>query len=172
MPANNCIARFGKVSCDQFLEDCRNAGLWVDGHEETFKQCWRDIRMPVRATSGSAGYDFFMPFEFLDLYSDRSAVIPTGIRCVMDPGWCLMLMPRSSCGFKYGMRLANTVGLIDGDYAHADNEGHIMVKLSADHYAGFRKGDRFVQGIFLPYGLTIDDEADKERDGGLGSTGK
>lgn len=84
----------------------------------------------------------------------------------------LALFPRSGLGFKHGMRLKNTVGIIDSDYYNADNEGHIMAKIDVDYGFIGEEGDRFMQGVFLPYGVTTDDNANGERTGGFGSTGK
>ena len=130
-----------------------------------------EIALPKRATTGSAGYDFVSPLE-VTVEPGETALIPTGIRAEMDPGWVLLLFPRSSLGFKYSLRLANTVGVIDSDYAFAKNEGHIMVKLrnplSVPVTIG--RGDRFCQGIFLPYGTAEEDEVTAGRVGGFGST--
>ena len=107
--------------------------------------------------------------------ADGSALIPTGIRAEMEPGWVLMLFPRSSLGFKHAMRLSNTVGIIDSDYAFAKNEGHIMVKLRnpLEEPVTIGRGERFCQGVFLPYGTAEEDESGfGERSGGFGSTGK
>ena len=92
----------------------------------------------------------------------------------MQPGWVLMLFPRSGLGFKHQVRLANTVGVIDADYFHADNEGHILVMLvnGGDHKVTLHPGERFCQGIFLPYGLAEEEEVTGERSGGFGSTGR
>ena len=100
--------------------------------------------------------------------------IPTGIRCEMKPGWVLMVFPRSGLGFKHQVRLANTVGVIDSDYFHAANEGHIMVRIvnGGDHALSIAKGERFCQGVFLPHGLAEEDEVLADRKGGFGSTGK
>ena len=85
-----------------------------------------------------------------------------------------MIYPRSSIGFKYQVGLANTTGIIDSDYYNGDNEGHIMVKLvnHGDKVFSVNEGEKIVQGIFLQYGITVDDDANGERKGGLGSTGK
>ena len=69
-----------------------------------------EIPMPRRATAGSAGYDFVAPAETV-IPAGGSALIPTGIRAEMEPGWVLTLFPRSSLGFKYGVRLSNTAGI-------------------------------------------------------------
>ena len=126
-----------------------------------------------RATAGSAGYDFTAPAETV-IPAGGSALIPTGIRAEMETGWVLMLFPRSSLGFKYGIRLSNTAGIIDSDYAFAKNEGHIMVKLRNPSGAPvvIGKGERFCQGVFLPYGTAEEDGEFAEREGGFGSTGR
>ena len=104
----------------------------------------------------------------------RQRRIPTGIRAEMENGWVLMLFPRSSLGFKHGIRLCNTAGIIDSDYAFAKNEGHIMVKLRnpSDSPVVIGRGERFCQGIFLPFGTAEEDGDFSLRQGGFGSTGK
>ena len=103
-------------------------------------------------------------------------LIPTGIRAQIDEGWVLMLFPRSGLGFKYRLQLNNTVGVIDSDYYNANNEGHIHLKLINDSRDGrtlvVRAGDAVAQGIFLPFGVTTDDQAGGAREGGFGSTDK
>lgn len=90
----------------------------------------------------------------------------------MEPGWLLALLPRSGLGFKNGFRLANTVGVIDSDYSNADNEGHIMAKALASKPLALHKGDRFLQGILIPYGLAGEEVMNfAARTGGFGSTG-
>lgn len=151
----NRIAKFYKVSKAQFSRE---------GYE--------DIKLPRRATAGSAGYDFYAPYDFT-LESGEEIIIDTGIRARIDDGWVLVILPRSGSGFQYGVRLANTAGVIDSDYFNADNEGHIKIKLvGGSKTYEVKKGDAFAQGIFLPYGITEDDEATEERHGGFGSTGK
>ena len=102
--------------------------------------------------------------------------IPTGIRAEMAESFVLMLFPRSGLGFKYRLQLNNTVGVIDSDYVYSDNEGHIFVKLTNDSNEGktveLTEGTGFAQGIFLPYGITVDDAAEGKRNGGFGSTTK
>lgn len=155
------IAEFEKVSRERFLAD--TADLSAD---------YSDLRLPVRATAGSAGYDFFLPFS-LFLASGKTAVIPTGIRVRIEQGWFLLIAPRSGLGFKYRLRLDNTVGIIDSDYYYSPCEGHIFVKLTneSEKELSLDKGAAFCQGIFLPYGIAAGDSADSIRQGGLGSTG-
>jgi dUTP pyrophosphatase len=131
------------------------------------------IPLPTRATAGSAGYDFICPAD-ITLQPGEAVTIPTGIRCEMQPGWVLMIFPRSGLGFKHQVRLANTVGVIDSDYFHAANEGHIMVRIvnGGDHAVSIAKGERFCQGVFLPHGLAEEEDVLADREGGFGSTGK
>ena len=166
------IAQFKKVSFEQFLIDYNNTFDYGQSSKELL-DIWESIILPERATKGSAGYDFVTPIEF-SLKAGETIKIPTGIRCEINDGWALNIYPRSGLGFKYRLQLDNTVGIIDSDYYHSDNEGHIFVKITNDSNSGkilfLNRGDRFIQGIFVPYGITIDDKAEGTRNGGLGST--
>lgn len=130
-----------------------------------------DVALPQRATTGSAGYDFFAPDD-IDLMPGEETIVQTGIRCAILDRWVLKIYPRSGLGFKYRAGIANTVGIIDSDYYHSDNEGHIMVKLvnNGSKEIHIAKGEGFCQGIFSEYGLTIDDCVASKRNGGFGST--
>lgn len=154
------IAQFFKVSLDEY-EKSANA------------KSYDAIILPRRATSGSAGYDFFAPEEF-SLLPGETIKIPTGIRVKIDEGWVLKIYPRSSLGFKYRLTLNNTVGIIDSDYYFAENEGHIFIKMTncGDKALTVEKGKAFAQGIFIEYGITVDDCATSVRTGGFGSTDK
>ena len=131
------------------------------------------IKLPARATRGSAGYDFFSPFAF-SLKPGQTIKVPTGIRAQMEEEFVLKLYPRSGLGFKYRLQLNNTVGIIDSDYFYSDNEGHIMAKITndsrEDKTVEITEGMGFMQGIFLEYGITVDDDASEIRNGGFGST--
>lgn len=166
------IAKFEKVSWTQFQKD------YVDtfGEDTTIdmddvKNIYDDINLPVRATSGSAGYDFKSPINF-KLKPGSTIKIPTGIRVKIDDGWVLKCYPRSGLGFKYKMRMANVVPIIDSDYYYSDNEGHIFLKLSneGEKDISINSGDKIIQGVFVPYGITYDDCVNKTRNGGFGST--
>lgn len=167
------IARFHKVSEERFTAD------WMDTFPETTaeeaKEIYAAIRLPIRATAGSAGYDFFAPAEFT-LHPGETIKIPTGIRVEIDQEWVLKLYPRSGLGFKYRLQLNNTVGIIDSDYFYSDNEGHIFAKLTNDSNEEktltIPADTGFMQGIFVEYGITVDDEVTEVRNGGFGSTTK
>lgn len=164
-------ATFEKVSYIEFERAIKDTFLDIFPDDE-IHDMYDNIKLPTRATKGSAGYDFYSPITFVLDDEHNLIQIPLGIRAKIDRGWFLMMMPRSSIGFKYGARMANTVGIIDSDYYYAQNEGHINLKLcNAYKKMKINAGDRIVQGIFLPFGLTYDDATSVERTGGLGSTG-
>lgn len=153
------MARFEKVSKEQWSQVVPGAA----GYD--------NIMLPKRATSGSAGYDFYSTMTFR-LQPNEELIIPTGIRCNIDDGWTMLVFPRSGLGFKYRLGMANTIPVIDSDYYHSDNEGHIMIKLvnNGDKIVTIEEGQAFVQGVFVPYGVTFDDDTTAVRNGGMGST--
>lgn len=187
----NQIATFKKVSLHQFIKDFKalnpNAlNLTLDEITELY--C--NIKMPSRATSGSVGYDFYLPYD-ISLNIGEVITIPTGIRCQMVEGYSLDIYPKSGLGFKNFTTIANTVGIIDADYYDSQNEGHIIVKLinkgfdvSGDVYQREvsiygslerRKGQSFVQGIFHECFAATNDNENTEmtvRNGGFDSTNK
>lgn len=172
----NKIAKFEKVSEAQFYADwCKQFEIQQDAAKDEIKKIYDTIKIPVRATKGSAGYDFFSPAELV-VAPGKTVVIPTGIRVRMEQGWVLTCYPRSGLGFKFGLQLNNTVGIIDSDYYDSDNEGHIFAKLVnrsvENKTVVIHAGDGFMQGVFLPFGVTVDDETENVRNGGFGSTTK
>ena len=166
------MATFEKVSYEQWKKDVSE----YFENEDDIKEAYDNIKLPKRATIGSAGYDFYNPLYEIVLGSGETIKIPTGIRCKMDCDWVLSVYPRSGLGFKYRIQLDNTVGIIDSDYYNSDNEGHIFIKITNDSKQPkncvISSGSAFAQGIFTMYGLTIDDDADGIRNGGFGSTSK
>lgn len=169
----NRIAEFQKVSFEQFKDGY--LGSFKDKTEEDAKRVYENIKLPKRATSGSAGYDFYLTTD-ITLKPGETVKIPTGIRSKMEDGWVLMLFPRSGLGFKFRLQLNNTVGVIDSDYYGSDNEGHIFARITNDSneekVLSLKEGDAFIQGVFFPYGVTMDDHEDGIRNGGFGSTSK
>ena len=166
----NRIAKFEKVSYKQFSKDFTE----IFGIPENFvKEIYNNIKLPKRATSGSAGYDIFM-YSDISLEPGETVKIPTGIRARIDNGWVLSVFPRSGLGFKFRLQLDNTVGIIDADYYNSDNEGHIFLKMTnnGNKIVTVESGKGIAQGIFLPFGITVDDETNSVRNGGFGSTDK
>lgn len=166
------VGKFFKVSFEQFAKDCQANLSFLPNN---LKDIYDKISLPRRATTQSAGYDFFSPFD-ITLPPKTEMVVPTGIRAKMIDGTFLAVFPRSGLGFKFKMQLCNTVGIIDADYFNAENEGHILLKIFNDTNKNqtivIEQGKGFAQGILLPFGITEDDEANETRIGGFGSTTK
>lgn len=171
------VAKFEKVSFENFknsmsglFNNVTDVSIDVD---VVIDRMYDLLKLPKRATKFSAGYDFYAPVGF-ELDPGETIKIPTGIRCGMNTSWVLMLYPRSGLGFKYKVRLNNTVGVVDADYYFSDNEGHIFIKITneGDKPVIVKTGDAFAQGIFMEYGITEDDRVEESRNGGFGSTDK
>ena len=162
--------KFEKISIDRFKED-----FLAKVNYERMEEAYKDIKLPQRATTGSAGYDIYAPYTF-EILPRQSIRVPTGIKVQLDDDKFLAIYPRSGLGFKYKMQLFNTVGIIDSDYSQSDNEGHIWCKFYNDSPDGktiiIHKGDAMCQGIIQQYFKTINDVTDGIRNGGFGSTGK
>ena len=167
------IAKFEKVSFEQFKEGYLDA-VGQDG-DEKIQEVYEVLKLPKRATKGSAGYDFYAPVDII-LKPGETVKVPTGIRVRMEENWVLQCYPRSGLGFKFRLQLNNTVGIIDSDYYYSDNEGHIFAKITNDTNEGktveIAAGTGFMQGIFMEYGITEDDDVEDIRNGGFGSTTK
>ena len=163
------IAKFEKVSYNQFKNDFMDS--FPQYNEKEVEEIYHSIQLPKRATKG---YDFYSPIDF-ELNPGQTIKIPTGIRVRIENGWVLGLYPRSGLGFKYRLQLNNTVGIIDSDYYNSDNEGHMFMQMRnfTDEEVVIEKGERVVQGVFMPFLVADGDENQEkeERTGGFGSTG-
>jgi len=155
---------FKFISEKQFKEDFK----------DTYVE-YKDLKLPKRGTKKSAGYDIFAPFTFT-LEPGEDIKIPTGISAYMLEDEVLKAFPRSGYGFKFYIRLANTVAIIDADYSESDNEGHIWIKLRNEGSKQFvgREGQGICQVMFQKYLLADGDnfEDGEQRNGGFGSTTK
>lgn len=153
---------FEKISFKQFKKDVKDD-----------KKLYEEYKLPVRKTKHSAGYDFLAIEEF-EIAPGEIKKIPTGYKAKFPGDEMLVIIVRSSMGFKYNVRATNQVGIIDSDfYNNKDNEGHFYVSLQneGDKMFKVKKGEAYAQGIFLKY-LTCGDEVATERQGGLGSTNR
>jgi len=153
---------FEKISFQQFSKDIKDD-----------KQLYDSYKLPARGTKNSAGYDIFALMDY-HLLPGESVKIPTGIKAFMNEDEVLLIIIRSSLGFKYNVRLCNQVGVIDSDYYNnIDNEGHIYIALKNEGEKDLiiKKGEHFAQGIFTKF-LTVNEEEKVERirTGGFGST--
>ena len=168
------IAKFELVSKEQWLKDYTAIFGESEAVRKDAEKAYAELKLPKRATAGSAGYDIYCPVNIV-LSAGQGMKIPTGIRVRMREGYALMIVPRSGLGSRYRFQLDNTVGVIDSDYYHSENSGHIFVPMINDSRNGkqldLRAGTAFVQGVFIPFGITEDDEASGVRTGGFGSTG-
>lgn len=164
------VAKFHKVSEEQFQKDWKDT---FGESKEDIHAIYERIDLPKRATAGSAGYDFYAPADIV-LNPGETIRIPTGIRVEMENNWVMKCYPRSGLGFKYRLQLDNTVGIIDSDYFYSDNEGHMFAKITNDSNENktveIKAGNGFMQGIFVEYGITVDDDVTDIRNGGFGST--
>lgn len=154
------MRKFEKVSIDEFSK-------YYD------KKLYEEYDLPKRMTSHSAGYDFFA-IEGFTLMPGEIKKIPTGYKATFGSDEMLMILVRSSMGFKYNVRMTNQVGIIESDYYNnIDNEGHMFVSLQNEGDRDFvvKKGEGYAQGIFTKF-LICDDVTTNERQGGLGSTNK
>lgn len=105
---------FEKISEKQYIKDVKNIidGISDENFEDDLKKEFKEILLPKRATSQSAGYDFYAPCDII-ISPGKAILIPTGIKAKMMPDEILSIYPRSSLGFKYNIRLANSVGIVD-----------------------------------------------------------
>ena len=154
------MRKFEKVSIDEFSK-------YYD------KKLYEEYDLPKRMTSHSAGYDFFA-IEGFTLMPGEIKKIPTGYKATFGSDEMLMILVRSSMGFKYNVRMTNQVGIIESDYNNIDNEGHMFVSLQNEGDRDFvvKKGEGYAQGIFTKFLICDDDITTNERQGGLGSTNK
>lgn len=133
-----------------------------------------NVELPKRKTKKSAGYDFFAIEDFT-LYPNKLCIVPTGVKAYMEDDEVLYLHIRSSVAFKRGVRMLNSIGVIDADFVdNPDNEGEISLGLLShnDDIVHIKKGERIAQGVFHKFLITDDDDAEGQRVGGIGSTDK
>lgn len=167
---------FEKISYGQWVKDWSG----ID-NPQIVEDIYNHIKLPQQATKGSAGMDFFAPCPIC-LESNSTTLVPTGIRWIengdgeshdgLDHNYVLSIYPRSGLGFKHGIGLANTIGVIDADYSESSNEGHIMIKLvnPSDECVTIDQGKAFAQGIITECFICSGAKSLEKRNGGFGST--
>ena len=146
---------FEKISFKQFAKDVRED-----------KDLYNEYKLPSRDSNKTAGYDFYL-IEDLEIKPNEILKIPTGIKSYYNDDEVLLIVIRSSMGFKYNIRLVNQIGIIDSDYYNnKDNEGHIFIKIQNEgkETLKIKKGEAIAQGIFIKYLTTdTDNNLDIER---------
>lgn len=139
---------FEKISFEQFCKDVCND-----------KKMYDNYKLPVRDSKSTAGYDIYL-LKDLKLKPNDIVKIPTGIKSYFNDDEVLLIVVRSSMGFKYNIRLVNQVGVIDSDYYNNENnEGHIFIKIQneGNETIYFKAGEAIAQGIFFKYLTTKSD---------------
>lgn len=134
----------------------------------------KNINIPVRASSGSAGYDIYTPEKFT-ISPKEIKIIWTDIKAYMNDSEVLQIYIRSSIGIKKGLVLANGTGIIDKDYySNPSNDGNIGIAIIniSEKAVEIDENERIAQGLFINYLLTDNDNVNNKRIGGIGSTGK
>jgi len=150
--------RFKKISLDAYINTCKSFGR--DCSDEQFKDEWENIKLPQRTSYGTAGYDLSLPYE-VDITANNPIIICTGVCFESErKDVCLMVLPRSSMGIKYGLRFLNTVPLIDVDGVQGFLEGQILLYVATDKDCILNKGEQFAQAVILPYFITEDDDVE------------
>lgn len=133
-----------------------------------------DLIEPSRGTEGAAGYDLYMP-KAGNTLEGPSQLHRLGFACKVPAGHVALILPRSSAGVKLGIRLGNTVGVIDSDY-----EGEWMVNIQGrpGDVIQWAAGERLFQFIVVPVAtpelkfVSEFSESSHRGAGGFGSTGK
>lgn len=171
------MIKFEKISKEQWQKDLRGLPELFGVYDsiEQFASSYKEVRIPQRGTSKSAGYDLYAPVP-ITLKPGEQAMIPSGLKVQMNDDNVMLIVIRSSLGIKQGIDIPNQVGVVDADYYNnADNEGHFWICLrnNSDKDFAIKAGDRISQAIFVKYDITEDDQPIKDvRTGGFGSTNK
>lgn len=146
------MRKFEKISFEQFKKDIKDDRNLYDNY-----------LLPRRETKCAAGYDFYALYDYV-VKPGEIKTIPTGIKVSMESDDALLLLDRSSMGFKWNVRLCNQVGVIDADYYNNhNNEGHMWIKIQNEGTEDYvvKAGDGMVQGMFVKYLKTDDDDETK-----------
>jgi dUTP pyrophosphatase len=129
--------------------------------------------VPKYQTQGSAGCDLYAN-ESLVIRPGRRAMVSTGLKIELPPGFEAQVRPRSGLAAKYGITVLNTPGTVDEDFR---GEVKVILLNTGDEEFIVNKGDRIAQMIFarvfrgifqVTESLTKTDRGS----GGFGSTGK
>ena len=149
----------------------------VRGFEEVRKEMRKTegvITLPTRGSRTSAGYDFYST-EGFTLKPNENKLIWSDVKAYMQEGEVLELYVRSSIGIKKSLMLKNLTAIIDSDYyENESNDGNIGICLYnyGDKEVTIEKGERIAQGIFKQFLVADNGNTNKERNGGIGSTGQ
>lgn len=158
--------RFERIGLEEALKQTESA-IGGTPNRHTIKYVLDYLPLPKRGTKKSAGYDFRSPFDIVAKKGDTIKV-PLFVKVVdMPENVVLLIFNRSGLSLNKGLRIDNSVGIIDSDYDYG-----IMFQATATKDITIVQGDRICQGIFVPFLTVDDDDASGERSGGFGSTGR
>jgi dUTP pyrophosphatase len=101
----------------------------------------RDLPLPRKATSQSAGFDL-RSRERKVIGPRERALVPTGIAIALPEGYEAQVRPRSGLAWKAGLTLANAPGTVDADYR---GEVSVILVNLGDATATVERGDRIAQ---------------------------
>lgn len=136
------------------------------------KQLNPNFLMPTKGTKGAGAFDIYMP-EPGSCSGDFPTIVPLGFSAAIPLGHAAILIPRSGAGFKHGVELNNTCGLIDSDFR---GEWHAAIKTKSGAEFNWNQGDRVLQFIVVPIPdiqleLVFELDDTDRGNGGFGSTG-
>ena len=132
-------------------------------------------KIPTFGTEFSAGADLYCAEEHeISVCSGQKCSIGTGISMEIPEGYVGLVFARSGLACKNGLRLCNSVGVIDADY-----RGEIKVVLHNDseYVREIKPGERVAQMIVMPYPkvsfIEVEELSDTVRgETGFGGTGR
>ena len=135
------------------------------------------LALPAYETVGSAGMDLRAAVAEdapMTLAPGARALVPTGLKIALEPGYEAQVRPRSGLALKHGITCLNSPGTIDSDYR--GEVGVILVNLGHEPFV-IRRGERIAQMVIARHEQatvaeveTLDDTA--RGAGGFGSTGR
>lgn len=131
--------------------------------------------LPEYATTQSAGLDLRAHLtEPLLLQPGERALIPTGLRMALPPGWEAQVRPRSGLALKQGITVLNSPGTIDADYRGP--VGVILINHGADTFS-VEPGERIAQLVFARFEQAVwqpvkELDQTERAEGGFGHSGR
>lgn len=131
--------------------------------------------LPEYATTQSAGLDLRAHLaEPLLLQPGERALIPTGLRMALPPGWEAQVRPRSGLALKQGITVLNSPGTIDADYR--GQVGVILINHGADPFS-VEPGERIAQLVFARFEQAVwqpvkELDQTERAEGGFGHSGR
>ena len=129
-----------------------------------------DVQLPTYAHPTDAGADIYSN-EIITIESGETKVVHTGIKVAIPIGYSILIYPRSGMSLRTGLRVANSVGVVDSDYR--DEVGVIITNTAKEPYT-INKGDRIAQMIIAaaPMITWTEEKLDTtNRGAGFGSSG-